>query len=170
MTKFEVGKLFPIHNQAQAIEETKINTNEGFFDVCFYSLHVADDAKMFTKGKLKYGVFVKDHIPFFILDFVGGISVDASLNILKVKQDKVEAWLNSRANGITLYLIDAQTNILHGMRFIGIKNKVAEQIRDACEAQDANYATHSEVDVKSFEIANILTTEQMMKMITMYEL
>lgn len=170
MTRFEVGQPFPVHNRARGVEETRIDINEEFFDMCFYSSQAAKDAKMFTKGKMRYGVFVEDNIPFFIIEFVGDMSIEASFNFLKLKQDKVDHWLNSKANSITLYLIDNQTNILHGMRLIGIKHEVADQFRDACEAQDNTYATHNEVEIKTLSIVKKFSAQELLHKTIMHTL
>ena len=173
MTKFEVGQPFPLHNHARGIEETRISFNESFFDIFFYLKRAGtEDIKTFRKGPLKYGVFESQNIPFFILELGSNWTVDTSLNILKVKEDKIEQWLNSEANAITMYCIDADTNIILGMRLIGILPTVAEKIRDVLDEQLNMYNTRTanEVEAVINKILDNFTTEQMISRTKMIKL
>lgn len=98
------------------------------------------------------------------------MSVDACINFLQVFQDKADGWLNSESNLINLYLIDAKTNILRGIRLIGVQKDFANLVRDTCEAQDSAYSTHTEVQSIIDRITANVTTEQMMSKIKMYKL
>jgi hypothetical protein len=169
MTKFEVGQEFPSHNRARGIEESRIDMNESFFDFCFYSAQADEDKAMFTKKPIKYGLYVQEAIPFFIVEF-SEMSCDASINFLKVMQDKADDWLNSEGNIINFYLIDAKTNILKGMRTISVQKAFAELVRDTCEAQDEKYSTHTEVESIVNRITLSMQTSDMIKKGKMYKL
>lgn len=171
MTKYEVGKPFPHPDQkAPGQDAARVMFIGEFFDVLIYSTMPEADKKAVTQGPLRYGVYQKDDIPFFLVDFNGAISFDMPMNINKVDQAQVDTWLNAKANLVTLYLLDARTNILLGIRAIGLKSAVAEQIRDILEKQDEHYTSPSAVDEAIILIENELTTADMMKRTTMHRL
>lgn len=161
MIKFEVGEQFPLHNHARGIEQPRIDMNEAFFDICFYSLQSDNDAPIFRNHPIRYGVFAKNNLPFFLIDFIKEFNLDVSINIHKVHEDKVEKWLNSSSNVINLYLIDAKTNILKAMRMISINPECANLIRDILEKQDENYESASTVEGAIKVIANNYSTDEM---------
>lgn len=167
--KFEVGSPFPLHNRARGVEQTRIDMNESLFDVCFYSSQSDKDRSMFTKGKLQYGVYEEQAIPFFILKFEE-MSVDSSINFLLVKQEKADDWLNATGNIVNLYLIDYQTNILKGMRMISLTTQIVSEIRDTCKKQDGRYETHIEVNSIINSIVQKKSTEDMIKTIKLISL
>lgn len=168
---YEVGKPFPHPEQkAPGIEQPRVMVTSGFFDVLFYSLNPQADKATFTKKPLRYGVYQQDAIPFFIVDFPGDFNFDVSININKVDNKHIDEWLNSDNNLVTLYLIDARTNIIHGIRAIGLKHEVAEQIRDICEKQDEHYASVGHVDIVINRITTTFSTGDMIKRTMMYRL
>jgi hypothetical protein len=171
MISYKVGKPFPHpEQQAPGYDMPRAMVNSSFFDVLFYAADPVADAPVFTKKSLRYGVFQRDDIPFFIIDFPGEFNFEVSININHVDNDHVEAWLNSTGNLVTLFLIDARTNIVYGIRAVSLKPVVAEEIRDICERQDARYPGPGNVYTAMRAITNSLTTEQMMAKTTMYSL
>ncbi|OIN55733.1 hypothetical protein [Arsenicibacter rosenii] len=171
MTKYEVGQPFPHPEyRANGTEGAKIMTTSAFFDILFYSSQPAADRETVTKKPLKYGIYQKDNVPFFLLEFNGEFSVDAPMNINKVDNSAVEEWLNSNGNLVTIYLIDARTNIIHGIRAIGLRHDVAELMRDICEKQDEQYASVGQVDKVIDQISRTMTTEAMIRRATMHRL
>lgn len=165
----KVGEPYPYHHRADGNERVLAEMNNAFFDVLFYSSQPQADARMWTKGKLKYGLFMAKNIPFFVLDFPSDqFNLDVAINFLKIQEDKADEWLNSDANVINLFLIDANTNIIHGMRMISIRHDLAEKIRDACEAQDVHYDSPAQVDQTIAGITERYTTNNMIKISQMY--
>lgn len=170
MYTYEVGKPFP-HPQylppGQELARPMITSS--FFDVIFYSLNPASDHRLFTRGKIRYGLYHRNNVPFFIVDFED-FDFDVSLNIHKVADEEVEAWLNGDGNLISMYLVDAKQNIIHGIRMVSIKPQIASQIRNICEAQDAAYESAGDVDWAAEQITRQLTTQQMKQRIQLHAL
>lgn len=171
MTKYEVNKPFPYPHPRPGMEITLSELNEAFFDVKAYlSDPTPDEIRDWRKGKLRYGLYFQDDIPFFILAFENW-DLDININILKVKKgEDIDKWLNAEGNIINLYLIDARTNILKAMRTISVSLNCSEGIRDVLEMQSQNYDSVQEVDTKIYEIQNSLTTHQMRSKGKMYKL
>ena len=172
MTKYAAGKPFPLHNYADGTDKILCALNEGFFDVlCYLTDPINKEVEMFRTGKLRYGVYRNEHVPFFLIDFIGeNWNCECSINIHKAQEDMVENWLNSDANTITIYLIDANSNILKSMRLIGIKQEVAEEIRDILEKQDEVYSSASEVNSKINSLMAMLSTQDMITRAKMHNL
>lgn len=165
MIKYEVGKQFPTSNQAKGMEVCRSETNSNFFDILYYIKEpTGSDIQIWKKGKLRYGVYVTADIPFFIVDFpASNWNFDVNTNIFKVKEDQRDTWLNSEANMISLFLIDADTNTLEAIRIISIEKNIAELYRDALEEQENTYNNAEEVDNKMRSILELITTEKMMQ-------
>jgi len=158
MIKYEVGQKFP-HDQYLSRGELTVSIlNEAFFDV-FVSLNGIshDEKETWKKGKMTVSLYSDQNIPFIIFDFGNGFSFDVSIDIKKVLDDKVDDWLNSEANSINMYLVDADSGILVAMRMIGIS--FAENIRDICERQ--TYLINTEEKINN--ILSTTTTAEMIK-------
>lgn len=167
----EVGKQFP-YTSASGNDVCRASFNEGFFDVyAQIKSPSVSEIKVFKSAPLKYGIFESQNVPFFLFDFFqDGWNFDIPMNILKIQDDKEEAWLNSQANAINLYMIDADTNVLLAMRLIGIQNKIAEELRDILERQSGFYQTPEHTDRAIQSIINSFTTDQMISRTKMLRL
>jgi hypothetical protein len=86
---------------------------------------------------------------------------DLSINIHRILEDKADVWLNSEGRTVRLYLIEASTNVLVGMRMIEVSTSVADYIRDICENQDEKYENAEEVDIKIDKIIDSIGTAEM---------
>ncbi len=174
MLKFEVGQRLPLPLTPPRMELCHSSTNSAFFDIIYWIKNEDDLQKsinIFTKSPLKYGVFVAKDIPFFVIDFIGkNWNFDVSTNIHKVQADKVDDWINSESNVVSMYLCDCNTGILYGMRTIGISQSAANYIRDTLEKQDETYDNANEVDAMINKVMDSYTTNDMMKKAKMYNL
>lgn len=162
MFRYEVGKPFPF-NFARGIEECRASVNGAFFDVLYYIKDPKPtDIETWRKDKIVYGVYVEAGIPFFLIDFTpANWNFDLTLNIFKVQENEIDDWLNGEGNVITLFLIDADSNILCAMRTISILSSVSEKIRDVMEKQTDVYSSSDEVDVAIQDAMQRLTTAHM---------
>lgn len=171
MIKYEVGKEFPYSEYKANVEEGPIIMfTSGLFDILFFSDSPDEDKAVFTKGSMRYGVFEKSSIPFFIVDFPKHFNFDVSMNINAMDQSKVDKWLNSKHNQITLFLIHSRTNIIYGIRSIIINHLTAELIRDICKKQDSEYAGPDEVNRVIDHIIATISTDQMINQANMHNL
>lgn len=173
ITKFEVGQPFPLHNHASGIETNRIEFNEGFLDIVYYIKNGStEDIKTFRKGGLSYGVFESQNVAFLLIKYQGvNWAYDCSINIYALKKESdIENWLNSEANAITMYLIDADTNILLGMRMIGVQPKFAEEIRNILDEQLNLYKSKENVDTIIDRIVKNFTNDLMLQRTKMIKL
>jgi hypothetical protein len=165
MVAFTFVEPFPLHNKANGTEYCRIDLNDSFFEICYY--FPSPDSKHINawgKDSFKYGVYTSKNIPFFLIEFEVNKArwcFELSINIHRILDNKANVWLNSDSRIIRLYLIEASTNILVGMRMIEISKSVAEYIRDICENQDEKYDSVKEVDLAIDQILNTTTTAQM---------
>ena len=91
------------------------------------------ERKLFKNGKLTAYLFEKKDIPFLILDFGEGFSIDISLDISRFDDETRQAWIESESNAIAIFLVEATTGILQSIRLIGIG--FADQLREICARQ-----------------------------------
>ena len=70
LTKLSVGSPLPIVNPLPHHDGVYAYVNGASFDLIYWARNPStDEIKTWTKGKLSYGVFVRNHIPFFLVDF-----------------------------------------------------------------------------------------------------
>lgn len=144
---YEVGKPYHINCPNPGADFALIQPLEGgAFDVLMYMNSPSFNEKIQAKtGKMRYAVFENSSIPFFIVQF-DSFSFDASMNVLKIPEQKREEWISLNANGVTLFLIDSKTNIIKSIRFIGIEQDSIETLKNACKNQIKTYRTSEDID------------------------
>ncbi|HKO80165.1 MAG TPA: hypothetical protein VJU78_07220 [Chitinophagaceae bacterium] len=163
-----IGSIFPDSRYAQ-LDGAFICFSENSFDVVVLMAGInPSEIEDFKRGKLVYGLFVVDYIPFFILDFGNDLNLDCSFNFLKVKPDDANAWLISTSNLVNLYLKEGTTYVLKAMRTITVNNKNIEEIKTTLKMQGEKYTSPNEVDKKLVKILSQYTTLKMMEGITLF--
>ena len=127
------------------------------------------EAQALRKGKLRIGAAAVHHIPFVVLACPGVGTFDASLNIVAESQEKRDAFLagEPRANLVTLYLIDNQTDILRGMRALGCSVDFMQTIKEAAFSQVAAYPSGAEVLAKIQTITAEYSTDRLISLAQM---
>jgi hypothetical protein len=122
------------------------------------------ETDLWYKGHLKYGLFIKENIPFFLLDFGGGFCFDMSFNILKIKDQEIQkTWLNSEANAIKLVLVEKRTFTVKALRLIGISYHLAGVLKSTLRGQKNFYKNADEVEKKIQHIYDTHTTKDLIK-------
>lgn len=161
MIKYEIGKPFPepqYHNRGEF--STNI-LNANFFDILLSIYNISDtEKKAWKTGNFTLYLFEKDSIPFIILDFGNDFTIDVNINIHILLEIYLKVWLNSKANMINLFLVDADTNNLVALRVIGINLDIAENIRNICKKQLNLFKKPSDFSIQVIEnkISKILKT------------
>jgi hypothetical protein len=168
VTKFEIGKKFPLTEYLVLDSYINALLNDSFFDiVCITNDLTTDEKRMWNKGEISVFLFEKDHIPYICVNFDNKWSVDVNINILTEDEKKgeqfTEKWLNSQDNMINLYLVESTTGILEGMRTIAIPFDMGEKIRDICELQTEHYNNSEEVHEKIIMTNALIPTREMIK-------
>lgn len=159
---FQVGKRFPLEKYIGLGDLTISVFNTASFDIVVSFVDPSpEEIELFRKGELEIGFFNYKDIPFIYLDF-RKYSVDVSLNINKLNEKDMDAWLNAEGNTIHLYLIDGNMGILKAQRMLGLN--FMEDIRDTLEKQTE--LTQKETDALITEATNRFLTTQMQKQAT----
>ncbi|WP_165044924.1 hypothetical protein [Dysgonomonas sp. ZJ709] len=161
MLQLEVGKIFPIEKYRNIGEKTFAILNENFFDTL---LSIGDPSKKeiqaFNRGKLTIHLFVIKHVAFIIFDIKGLFTFDFTIDINKIKDElAIDQWLNSPANSTSLYLVNADTGILLGLRVLGLPISFAEKIRDVCVVR----LEKDEFEAIQKEVHATISTDEMIK-------
>jgi hypothetical protein len=161
MIKYEVGTRFPHEKYLNRGEVTVPMLHEQFFDVvCVLGNISVNERKDWRKGNLSVYLYGQDNIPFIAFAF-DTWNFDVNINIGKINGFNIDTWLNSEANTINLFLVEAITGNLTAMRLISIPSKMAELIRDICEKQTGMDTTRIDLLIQS--ALTDLPTEYMMK-------
>ena len=86
-----------------------------------------------TTGKITAYLFEQRDIPFVIIDFGENFLFDISFDTSKFDDETRRIWMASEVNAIAIFLVEATTGILEGMRLIGVG--FAAQLREICARQ-----------------------------------
>jgi hypothetical protein len=137
LEKFEVGKEFPLKSYKNFSDFGLIEVNSSLFDFIIGMVKPTSKEKMTIRREpLRYGCYYENYVPFLIIDFrFQNINFDATINIFKIDQNSVEEWLNTEANSVNLFLIDTATNIIEGIRLIGLDMNFVKELKDNLRKQ-----------------------------------
>jgi hypothetical protein len=158
MEIYQVGKLFPIEKFCTGKEQNIGILTNRFFNVLMSMKHVSKKEKqLFSVGKLTAYLFEQKDIPFLVLDFGEGFSIDMSIDTSRFDEDFRKEWLTSDANAITLFLVEASTGVLEAIRIIAIG--FADEFREICSRHAGRYDIKRQVQL----IQSAFTTKEMME-------
>jgi hypothetical protein len=158
MDVYQVGKLFPIEKYCTGNEQHVAIVTNSFFNVLMSLKHISKKEKeLFSQGKLCAYLFEQKDIPFLVLDFGEGFSIDMSFDTSKFDEKFRKEWMTSDANVITLFLVEASTGILEGMRLIAVG--FADEFREICARQTGKQGIERQVRL----IQTAFTTREMME-------
>lgn len=145
MPIYRVGKPFPRPNPTPSTEGATALTNPDFFDVAFYSLHAEEDAELWPTATVAPFLYVHEQaLPFVVFLLVEAkLTVEVTLNALAVPEALRPAWLAATADAVSLFLVDAPTNVLTAHRLVTVG--WAAVLRRACQQQAATFASAAEV-------------------------
>lgn len=132
-----------------------------FFDVVIYLHGAKNDAPSFSTSPICYGVYGREAVPFFPLEFSLLASFDASINGKGMDVEVLTKWVSSKANTVRLYLVDAGTNVTWGIRLIGIDPAMATGIRSVLTRQALRYSSAMEVDRVILQIMGEVSASDM---------
>jgi hypothetical protein len=162
MIKYEANTLFPHPQYLHRGEISVAMLNEGFFDIalCLNNL-TTKETETVRQGDMKLYLYETLDVPFIILDFGGGFSIDVSIDITKISGSEAQKWLTSEANTINIFLVEAASGILKGMRMISIN--FADDIRTILSRQICHTDVQSRIST-----AMRITTKEMIQRSSKY--
>jgi len=131
---------------------------EGFFNILMSLIKISPKEKeLFTNGTITAFLFEQRDVPFLIIDFGEGFSFDISFDTSKFDDETRRIWMASETNAIAIFLVEATTGILEGIRLIGIG--FAPQLREICARQKGQTGFEERVHL----IHAAYTTKEMMQ-------
>jgi hypothetical protein len=134
MEAYRVGQLFPLEQYCTGREMNIAIPTESFFHLLMSLKKISSKEKrLFTTGKITAYLFEQRDIPFLIVDFGEEFRFDISFDTSKFDDETRRIWMASETNAIAIFLVEATTGILEGMRLIGIG--FAPQLREICARQ-----------------------------------
>lgn len=174
MQEYRVGEPFPLKNPyGKSDYITAAIVGQSFDVICWADRPSSKEVHAWKRGMLRYGAFIRDDIPFFLLYFPDvKWSMDISINILAEKEHSrpFREYLDGAGNMVNLFLVDASSNILKAMRMIGLDNTVVGDIRLSCINQLSRYQTSDKINMHLAAIVSTISTQEMIKTTTMKEL
>ncbi|MEI7706890.1 MAG: hypothetical protein WCI90_01375 [Chlorobium sp.] len=134
MDAYRVGQLFPHEEYCTGREMNVAIPTEGFFHILMSLKKISrKERKLFTRGTITASLFEQRDIPFLVVDFGENFSIDISFDISKFDDETRRVWLASESNAIAIFLVEATTGIIEGMRLIGVG--FAPELRAICARQ-----------------------------------
>jgi len=158
MEIYQVGELFPIEKFCTGKEQNIGILTNRFFNVLMSLKRISKKEKqLFSYGRLSAYLFEQKDIPFLVLDFGEGFSIDMSIDTSRFDDDFRREWMASDANAITLFLVDASTGVLESIRLIAVG--FADEFRDIC----SRHAGRTDIKRQVQLIQAAFTTREMME-------
>ena len=157
MEVYRVGELFPHEQFCTGKEQHVAIVMNSFFNVLMSLKRISKkEKKLFMNGRLTAYLFERKDIPFLVLDFGEGFSIDMSIDASMFDEEFRREWLASEGNVITLFLVEASTGVLEAMRMIGVG--FADEFREIC----SRHAGRTDIERQVRLIQNAFTTKEMM--------
>ena len=115
------------------------------------------EKELFTNGTLTAYLFERKDIPFLVLDFGEGFSIDMSIDASMFDGEFRSEWMASESNVITLFFVEATTGVLEAMRMVAVG--FADEFRDIC----SRHAGRTDIERQVRLIHAAFTTREMME-------
>ena len=158
MDAYTVGQLFPHEDYCTGREMNVAIPTEGFFHILMALKKISrKEKKLFTKGTITASLFEQRDIPFLVIDFGEGFSIDISFDISKFDDETRRIWIASETNAIAIFLVEATTGIIEGIRLIGVG--FAPKLREICARQKGQTGIEQRVHL----IHSAFTTKDMIR-------
>lgn len=160
--QYQVGQPFPSPKVLPGADYPLASFNEAFLDVLFYSSDANADKKIWGADRLTLYFYEASSVQFIAAKFEKlNIDFDVSLNFLKTMEQPREAWLAGTGNLMTLFLIDANTNLLAAMRTVSVN--FAPELREGIGRQLAAYQSVEAVEAATERVLATTATNIMMR-------
>lgn len=126
----EVGKPFK-EGVAHYMEGVHFDfTDAGANLVMYYESPTEAEVEAITKGKVQYGYFMKNEVILLFFKFGNEAWVDAPYNVHFSKNlFRLQEVGENKGYAVNIYLVDARTGILRGMRLISFSTRMSKMLR-----------------------------------------
>jgi len=133
--KFEVGKPYK-EGAKNFVEGVKFDFQQtGATLELYYSRPTAQEIEDVTGGSFELGFTEKDSIIFMLFRFGSGQHMDAPYTVHLSAPFEFMELREGLGFGLNIFLIDAATGILKGMRYVGLSTDFSRRFQKAVERQ-----------------------------------
>jgi hypothetical protein len=126
--------------------------NQGGFDIfAFYSGLTGREVKDWLKGKARYGVFIEQSIPVFLLDLGKVWSLDVYFNMFHETEATRQAFFEGDpgSSRISLILAAYPEPVIQAVRTLRIDPDLMLRLKEACFDQLSRYRSKDECFVEA---------------------
>lgn len=126
--------------------------NQGSFDIfAFYSGLSGKEVKDWLKGKARYGLFLEQSIPVFLLDLGKTWSLDVYFNMFHESEDTRKHFFEGDpgSNRVALILASYPEPVIQAVRTLHIDPGLMLRIKEACFDQLSRYRSKDECFVEA---------------------
>lgn len=165
MLILENGKPFPDTRYRNQDGLAIVPTETSFFLLAVVPQLTRDEIVAWSKGHLRYGIFVSAGVPFILLDFpTPGLTLDAPFNARKLDPAMAEKWAteNTDQNLIHMVLVEKTNYVVRAQRAIGAQPELVAFLKAAAAAQLVSGDSQRTIDARTDLIYRTFTTADMM--------
>ena len=156
------GEKHPF-NRDFGIEGWRSHIEDDYFEISgFLAFPTMKEITSFESSDFKIGIYQEKEIPFIIFSSKE-LWFDTSINIFKMKNKTRNPWFKSKANSLTLILCDSMSNIIKGIRIIGLQSDFVSDLKGILLKQNKSYKNSNEVDIMIDYVYENLNLDQMIQ-------
>lgn len=122
LTEIVLGEVFPLKQYVQPGDFTSAFLTASSFDVII-SLTDLTEEEEYAIADEEFDVYIvdTDFGPFVVFQFGDGLRFDFSLNIHKMNQTSIPAWLQNPDETVRIYVLEGSDSVVKAVRFIPFK-------------------------------------------------
>ena len=166
LNKIEVAQLFQenIHSCSEGIKFDI--TDDGCNVIISFKAPTLKEVEAITKGKIKVGYYSENEVMFMLFKFGDMNWMDAPYSVyLSQNLTKINEIKDGQGLALNIYLIDASTGVLKGIRLVSLPTNFSLKLKSEIEKQKltpfCNYYS------KIGEVYRKYTTKNLVKFATM---
>ena len=171
-TLVAIGHPYPFFDICDGSDKALTCRTDGAFDlVCYLSRPTKAEIAQWNMGSLLYGICRAGgaNLPLVVFLYEGLVQFDTSFNIHKWHSlDETLAWLNGEGNALFAVLVDADTNVVLGLRALGLSHAFMTELRSGLHEQLLSFDSNATVDAAYTELLNRVSPNDMSADTTFY--
>ena len=147
MEKFEVGKIFPLHQNVNS-EGGRAILTEGLFYVVLGLNNIQSlEIDAFNTYEFTFGVIDYEDLCIFMVRYGDQWTQEITINVHGIDNniDK-QQWIENDTTLLPMFLVENNDLILKAMRLVNIDQMTANQIKFICNNQRKRYPTFYAID------------------------
>lgn len=158
--QFILGEIFPLEGYNSLGDHINVALNETSFDVVI-SLSGLSSLEESAIGDDSFDVYVTATtlVPFVIIKFGNVFKADMTINLLKMQQEYLQNWLNSKNDMVRIFLLEGNDATLKCIRTFCFEN--IGFIKEICKKQ--LIYSKSDIDEHIQALYQQYTIEQLMQ-------